>query len=169
MKLRPPAPLDRSRHKTEEFRSGQARLDTWLRASAGQAQRRDASRTYVVTDDDSGRVVGFYTLVAGQVNVEDATSEVRRGMSQHFPIPVVVLARLAVDERRQGEGIGAALLADAMLRATRAANEVGIRAVVVGATDQRAAQFYRRFGFEALDADQSRLMTTVAKLRAASE
>lgn len=167
MKLHPPAPLDRSRHRTEQFRCGQTQLDTWLRASAGQAQRRDASRTYVVADDSS-HVVGFYTLVAGQVDVEEATSEVRRGMSQHFPIPVVLLARLAVDERRQGEGVGAALLADAMRRAVRAAEEVGIRAVVVDAIDAGAAQFYRRFGFEALDTDGLRLMATVSKLRAAS-
>ncbi len=164
MKLQPPAPLDRSRHRTDDFRCGQPRLDTWLRASAGQAQRRDASRTYVIADDD-GLVVGYYTLVAGQVGYDGATSDVRRGMSKHFPIPVVVLARLAVDDRRHGEGLGAALLADAMRRAVRAAEEVGIRAVVVHAIGQRAARFYGRFGFEALSADGLTLMTTVARLR----
>lgn len=164
MTLHPPAPLDRSRHLTEQFRSGQTRLDTWLRASAGQAERRDASRTYVIADDSS-QVVGFYTLVAGQVDVEEATSEVRRGMSQHFPIPVVLLARLAVDERLQDKGVGAALLADAMRRAVRAAEEIRVRAVVV---DAGAARFYRRFGFEALGTDGLRLMATVSKLRAAS-
>ena len=102
------------------------------------------------------------------MDAEEATSEVRRGMSQHFPIPVVLLARLAVDDRRHGEGIGAALLADAMRRAVRAADEVGIRAVVVDAIDERAAQFYRRFGFEALEGEGQRLMTTVVRLRAAS-
>lgn len=168
MKLQPPAPLDRLRHRTGEFCSGHARLDTWLHASAGQAQRRDASRTYVVADD-TGKVVGFYTLVAGQVSVEEATAEVRRGMSKHFPIPVVLLARLAVEEDRQGEGIGAALLADAMRRAVRAADEVGIRAVVVDAIDERAARFYRRFGFIPFAADELTLMATVAKLRAAVE
>lgn len=168
MNLRPPAPLDGARHDVQDFRSGQPRLDTWLRASAGQAQRRDASRTYVVADDGE-RVIGYYTLVAGQVNVGEATHEVRRGMSRHFPIPVVLLARLAVDERRQGEGIGAGLLADALRRAVRAADEVGIRAVVVDAVDQRAAAFYRRFGFAALNDDGLTLMTSVAKLRAAAQ
>lgn len=166
MKLQPPAALDRSRHRTDDFRCGRPKLDTWLRAFAGQAQRRDASRTYVIADAD-GLVLGFYTLVAGQVGYEEATSDVRRGMSKHFPIPVVVLARLAVDDRRHGEGLGAALLADAMRRAVRAAEEVGIRAVVVDAIDARAAEFYRRFGFVAFDTNGPRLMTTVAKLRIA--
>lgn len=165
VKLPPPAPLDRSHH-VESFRCGQTRLDTWLRASAGQAQRRDASRTYVVADE-TNRVLGFYTLVAGQVSVEAATSDVRRGMSKHFPIPVVVLARLAVDGRHHGEGLGAALLADAMRRAVRAAEAVGIRAVVVDAIDERAAGFYRRYGFEALEANELTLMATVATLRTA--
>lgn len=166
MKLQAPTPLDRSRHRTDDFGCGQPKLDTWLRAFAGQAQRRDASRTYVIADAD-GLVLGFYTLVAGQVGYAEATSDVRRGMSKHFPIPVVVLARLAVDVRHHGEGLGAALLADAMRRAVRAAEEVGIRAVLVDAIDARTAEFYRRFGFVALDTDALRLMTTVAKLRVA--
>lgn len=164
MKLRPPAPLDRSRHRSDDFRCGQPKLDTWLRASAGQAQRRDARRTYVISEADDV-ILGCYTLVAGQVSHEEATSDVGRGMSKHFPIPVVVLARLAVDDRRHGKGLGAALLAHATRRAVHAAEEVGIRAVVVDAIDARAAEFYRRFGFGALDADGLRLMATVAKLR----
>lgn len=168
MTLQPPAALDRTQHQAEGFRCGQPRLDTWLLASAGQAERRDASRTYVVADD-TGRIIGFYTLVAGQVDTVEATSDVHRGMSKHFPIPVVILARLAVDERRHGEGIGAALLADAMRRAVRAADVVGIRAVVVDAIDSRAAAFYRHFGFTTLDPDGLTLMATVAKLRTASQ
>lgn len=167
MNLRPPAPLDPSRHRTDEFACGVERLDAWLRAYAGQGQKRDASRTYVVADDDD-RVLGYYTLVAAQLDHAAATDAVRRGMSKRFPIPVVLLARLAVDRSVQGGGLGGALLADAMRRSLRAAEEVGIRAVIVEALDESAAAFYRRFGFHSLEGDTLLLMATVAHLRAAA-
>jgi len=150
------------------FGCGVERLDTWLRAYAGQGQKRDASRTFVVADDDD-RVVGYYTLVAAQLEHAAATDAVRRGMSKRFPIPVVLLARLAIDRSRQRGGVGAALLADAMQRSIRAADEVGIRAVIVDALDESAAAFYRRFGFESLGSDGMLLMATVAQLRAAAD
>lgn len=166
MKLGAPEPLDPARHVLDEFVCGVERLDTWLRAYAGQGQRRDAARTFVVADGRH-RVRGYYTLVAAQLAHADATTEVRRGMSKHFPIPVVVLARLAVDRSQQRKGLGAALLADAMRRAVAAAEDVGIRAVLVDATDGSAAAFYRRFGFAALAPDGLTLMASVAQLRAA--
>ena len=166
MNLRPPEPLDPARHALQEFSCGDARLDTWLRAYAGQGQKRDAARTFVLATADD-RVVGYYTLVAAQLEHGQATDAVRRGLSKHFPIPVVLLARLAIDARRQGVGLGAALLADALRRAVRAADEVGIRAVLVDAIDASAASFYARFGFEALTSDGPTLMATVAQLRTA--
>lgn len=117
--------------------------------------------------DEGGDVVGYYTLVAAQVDHARATTGVRKGMSKRFPIPVVLLARLAIAEDVQGTGLGAALLADAMLRAVRAADEVGIRAVLVDALDEPAAAFYRRFGFQPLPDDSLTLMATIAQLRSA--
>lgn len=166
MKLGAPEPLDPARHVLDEFACGVDRLDTWLRAYAGQGQRRDAARTFVVADTRH-RVRGYYTLVAAQLAHADATPDVRRGMSKRFPIPVVLLARLAVDRSQQGKGLGAALLADAMRRAVGAAEQVGIRAVLVDAIDENAAAFYRRFGFAALTPDGLTLMATAAQLRAA--
>lgn len=167
MTLRSPAPLDPSRHRTDEFACGVERLDAWLRAYAGQGQKRDAARTFVVADE-AERVVAYYTLVAAQLEHSTATDAVRRGMSKRFPIPVVLLARLAVDRSQQGTGLGGALLADAMRRSVRAADEVGIRAVVVDALDESAAGFYRRFGFEALAPNGLTLMAPVAQLRSAA-
>lgn len=88
-------------------------------------------------------------------------------MSKHFPIPVVLLARLAVDQRHQSRGLGAALLADAMRRTVEAADRVGIRAVVVDALDADAASFYCRYGFAALPGNELTLMATIARLRSA--
>ncbi|WP_354700807.1 GNAT family N-acetyltransferase [Paraconexibacter sp. AEG42_29] len=165
--LAPPGPLDPGYHRVDAFTCGNARLDTWLRAYAGQSQRRDAARTYVAADP-GGHVAGYYTLVVAQLDHERATGSVRRGMSKRFPIPVVLLARLAVDRPHQGTRFGAALLADAMRRAVRAADEVVIRAILIDAIDQQAAAFYQRFGFEPLPGDDLTLMATIAQVRNAA-
>jgi GNAT superfamily N-acetyltransferase len=160
-----PVAFDPERHRTRDFSSGEPRLDTWLKGYAGQGRRRDASRTFVAVDEGQ-RVVGYYTLVAGEVDHAEATVDVRSGLSRQFPVPVCLLVRLAVDERHQGRGVGAALLVDALARAARAAEQVGIRAVIVHALHPRAAGFYRNFGLQPLEGDELTLMTTVAHIRA---
>jgi GNAT superfamily N-acetyltransferase len=122
-------------------------LDRWLIAYAGQNQQRDAARTFVATEPD-GTVAGYYTLVAAQVDHEQATSTVRQGLSRHFPIPVALIARLAVTAQHQGVGLGRSLLLDALQRVLRASDHLAVRAVTVDALGDRAAAFYRRFGFE---------------------
>jgi GNAT superfamily N-acetyltransferase len=159
-------PFDSARHDTSAFDCGREPLDRWLRRSAGQGERRDSTRTFVVTDDH-GRVRGYYTLVAGEVEHGEATAAVRKGLSRHFPIPVAILARLAVDARAQKEGLGARLLHDALERVCRAAREVAVRAVVVHAIDDAAAGFYERFGFRPLSTAPRTLMVTLDALRKA--
>lgn len=157
---------DPARHDPAGFSCGNEHLDRWLVRYAGQNERRDATRTFVVTS--AGRTVcGYYALLAGQLEHREATLETGKGLSRHFPIPVAILARLAVDSTHQGRGIGAALLDDALVRVCRAAEQIAVRAVVVHATDQRAAAFYERFGFKALGATPRTLMVTLAALRAA--
>jgi GNAT superfamily N-acetyltransferase len=107
--------LDRRKHHLEGFDCGDERLDRWLQASAGQAQRRDVARTYVAVDG-ADHVVGYYTLVAGQVEHRDAPDPVRKGTSPHFPIPVALVARLAVATTHQGQGPGADLVRDSLRR-----------------------------------------------------
>jgi GNAT superfamily N-acetyltransferase len=153
-------------HDVTEFSCGNEMLDRWLVRNAGQSQRRDAARTFVaLTGSDS--VAGYYTLVAGHIRHDEATAAVRKGLSRHLPIPVAVIARLAVNQRSQGEGIGARLLADALARASRAAEDVAVRAVIVQAIDDRAATFYERFGFRGNTVTPRTLMVTLAELRAA--
>lgn len=157
---------DPGRHDVAGFSCGYEALDGWLTRYAGQSERRDAARTFV-TVTDRGTVSGYYTLVAGQLDHREATPTTRKGLSRHFPIPVAILARLAVDQRHQGQGLGAALLADALARVRVAGDEVAVRAVVVHAIDDEAAAFYERFGFRALTASPRTLMVTLAELRAA--
>ncbi|HEY6549830.1 MAG TPA: GNAT family N-acetyltransferase [Solirubrobacterales bacterium] len=157
---------DPTRHDVLGFACGKEALDRWLQRYAGQGERRDATRTFVATGE-GGAVRGYYTLLAGQVEHEEATKAVRKGLSRHFPIPVAILARLAVDARSQGQGLGANLLDDALGRICRAAQEVAVRAVVVHAIDDAAAGFYERFGFRSLGAAPRTLMVTLAELREA--
>jgi predicted N-acetyltransferase YhbS len=162
--LRPVEPLDSKRHKTDGFDCGQPNLDRWLQAYSGQSQRRVVARTYVVADQES-RVVGYYTLVAAEVDHGAASPPVRAGVSRHFPIPVCLIARLAVDKRWQGRGLGRDLLRDAMRRALAASKQIGMRAVVVDAIDGDAAGFYRRHGFESAADDGLTLMLPIAAVR----
>jgi len=155
-----------ARHDCAGFRCGNELPDRWLVRYAGQNERRDAARTFVATNDGH-TVCGYYTLLVGQLAHADATSAVGAGLSRHFPIPVAILARLAVDEDHQRKALGATLLDDALGRVCLAAGQVAVRAVVVHAIDERAAAFYGRFGFKALSTTPHTLMVTLAELRAA--
>jgi GNAT superfamily N-acetyltransferase len=154
------APFDRNAHRVDRFSCGEASLDRWLIAYAGQNQRRDAARTFV-TIEPNGHVAGYYTVVAAKVEHGHATSTVGQGLSRHFPIPVALIARLAVAERHQGVGLGRSLLLDALQRVLHASNQLAVRAVTVDALDERAASFYRRFGFEPSPMMPSTMMITL--------
>ena len=108
-------------------------------------QLSGASRTFVVTEHD-GRVYAYYAMAAGVVSHQVATSNVRRNMPD--PIPVMVLARLAVDHRTQGIKLGASLLQDAVGRAVSVSQNAGVRALLVHALHDRAKQFYEHYGFQ---------------------
>ncbi len=157
---------DPAAHEVADFACGEEPLDRWLHRYAGQGERRNATRTFVIPDE-RGTICGYYTLVAGQLEHVEATEAVRKGLSRHFPIPVAILARLAADERSQGQGLGASLLNDALERICRAAQEVAVRAVVVHAITPAAVSFYERFGFRGLSEAPRSLMVTLAELRGA--
>jgi GNAT superfamily N-acetyltransferase len=163
-RLTPTVPFDRRAHRVDAFSCGEETLDRWLRAYAGQNQQRDAARTFVTTEPD-GKAVGYYTLVAAQVEREQATTSVRRGLSRHFPIPVALVARLAVATSHQGTGLGRSLLLDALQRVLRASEKLAIRAVTVDALNERAASFYRHFGFEPSELAPNTLMVPLQAIR----
>lgn len=158
------APFDRRTHRVDQFSCGEEALDRWLRSYAGQNQQRDAARTFVTTEPD-GQVAGYYTLVAAQVEHGQATTSVRKGLSRHFPIPVALIARIAVTTTHQSTGLGRSLLLDALQRVLHASDHLAIRAVTVDALDDRAALFYRHFGFEPSPLAPSTLMVTLDAVR----
>lgn len=147
------------------FECGREQLDQWLCAYAGQGQRRDTARTFVVCRNEEKDVVGYYTLVASQVERDEATDDVQRGTSKHFPIPVCLIARLAVDGSEQGVGLGRSLLLDALQRAERASRSVAMRAVLVHALDDEAPTFYTHFGLKPASADPLTLMAPIEAVR----
>ena len=132
-------------HDRSSFDCGVPVLDDYLKKYALQNQKKHAARTYVATRGI--RVVGYYSLAYGSVSHEEVPQSVKSGLPRH-PIPVILLARLAVDSTEKGQGLGAALLKDALLRTVQAAEIAGLRAMVVHAKDDSAKRFYEKFGFE---------------------
>lgn len=145
LQLSAPQPLAAT-HLLDGFGCGEASLDEWLHRRGLANQLSGARRTFVVADQD-GRVYGYYAMAAGAVSHQMATSGERRNMPD--PIPVMVLARLAVDHRAQGIKLGAALLQDAVKRAVAVSQNAGVRALLVHALHDRAKQFYEHYGFQA--------------------
>lgn len=145
LQLSAPVPL-LFEHRLDEFECGELVLDEWLKRRAQANQLSGGSRTFVVTDQDN-RVCGYYAMAAGAVVHQMATSSVRRNMPD--PVPVMILARLAVDRRAQGMHLGASLLQDAVNRAVAVSYNAGVRALLVHALHDRAKQFYEHYGFQA--------------------
>lgn len=158
--LNAPQPLAAT-HLLEEFSCGEATLDEWLKRRARANQLSGASRTFVVVDQ-AGRVYGYYAMAAGAVSHLSATPKVRRNMPD--PVPVLVLARLAVHHRAQGIKLGAALLQDAVNRAVAVSQNAGVRALLVHALNERAKAFYEYYGFQA---SPQHPMTLMLRLNAA--
>ena len=154
MNLRAPEPLSPDHH-VHGFACGESVLDDWLKRRALSNQTSGASRTFVVTTD-AREVMGYYALAAGAVAHHDATRVIRQNMPD--PIPVMVLARLAVDTRAKGMKLGAGLLQDAVRRCIQVSHNTGVRAILVHALNDGACQFYAHYGFKASPAHPMTLM-----------
>ncbi|PIP72304.1 MAG: GNAT family N-acetyltransferase [Nitrospinae bacterium CG22_combo_CG10-13_8_21_14_all_47_10] len=156
-KVTPPEKLQ-SCHSVKAFDSGKPVLDEWLQKRALRNDETGASRTYVVCIKK--QVVGFYTLAVGSIEARKAPGKIRQNMPD--PIPVMIIGRLAVDQKYQRSGIGRGLLRDAILRIVQAAEIAGIRAILVHALDDGAKTFYQRCGFRASPLEPLTLLITVA-------
>jgi GNAT superfamily N-acetyltransferase len=137
--------LDKT-HQRAEFNCGQASLDDFLRNLVSQYEKRNLGRTYVAVRPGEKRVYGYYTLASATLSTQDLPSEGARKLPRH-PIPAILLARLAVDRTTQGQGLGDALLVDALKRCLELAEKLGVHAVEVDAIDQQARKFDQKYGF----------------------
>ncbi len=160
----PPLAIEplRADHELEDFDCSREDLNRFLKRFALVNQKAETARTYVACR--GRRAIGYYSLVVGSVLHAEASKRVTKGVAKH-PVPVMLLARLAVDRREHGLGIGAGLLKDALLRTTQAANLAGIRALLVHAKDGSAAAFYRHFNFDPSPTDPFHLFLLVKDIR----
>jgi GNAT superfamily N-acetyltransferase len=149
-------------HAVDGFDCGKEPLNRFLSRFALQSQLSGSSRTYLAFRGEA--LIGYYTLVFGQVAYDDAPERLRKGVARH-PVPLMILARLAVATTHAGEGIGKGLLKDAMRRTLQAAEIAGLRALAVHAKDDDARRFYRRFDFVPAPTDPLHMMVLLKDVR----
>jgi GNAT superfamily N-acetyltransferase len=161
MTLTAPEPINET-HEIELFDSGVVALDNWLKRRARGNHASGASRTYVVCEQR--RVVAYYALAAGGVDIDTAPGRMRRNMPD--PVPVSVLGRLAIERTYQKRGLGRGLMQDASKRVLQAADLIGIRGIVVHAISEEAKAFYLALGFDVSPLQPMTLVATLADLKA---
>lgn len=151
-------------HNRSVFDCGNPALTAWLQKFAWTNQQADSAKTYVAVHSE--RVAGYYALTAASVHKHESPERISKGLASH-PIGVVLLARLAIDVRHQGKGLGKTLLFDALKRVEEAADIVGVRAVMVHAIDDAARRFYEHFNFDPSPVDPFQLMLLLKDIRKA--
>lgn len=149
--------------RVDAFDCGHTALNQYLQRFALSNQKANSAQTYVACSE--GVVVGFYSLAVGSVEPDAAAPRVTRGIAQH-PVPVMLLARLAVDRAYKGQGLGRALLKDALIRTARAADIAGIRALLIHAKDEEARNWYQQWEFEPSITDPLHLFLLMKDLKA---
>ena len=157
-----PIPLEEE-HQVQDFDCGIVALNEYLKRYAIINHRNRSARTYAAICND--RAAGYYTLAAGSVGRDSTTPRVKMGLA-NYPVPVILLARLAVDRAFHGMGLGKGLLKDALLRALNASDLVGARAILVHAKDDSARKFYLQYGFEPSPANDLHLFLMMKDIRA---
>lgn len=151
-------------HDLSAFCCGIDELDNWLARQGLKSQVRNHAKVYVVSDTNTQKTVGYYAVAMGSVRREEAIAKMRRNSPD--PIPMLVLARLAVDKAYHGYGIGAGLLKDCVLRSVQAAKVVGGAGILVHAINPQARTFYKKFGFSESPIHNMTLMTRICDIEA---
>ena len=164
-------PLDRH-HDRAAFSCGVPALDHYLQRQARQDMQRHVAAVFVLEDGEAGQIAGYYTLSATAIGLTDLPDDLARRLPRYPDLPAVLLGRLAVDSRYQGQGLGEILLMDALARALTQSQQIAALAVIVDAKDDAAVGFYQRYGFQQLVNQPQRLflpMQTIAAVLASSE
>lgn len=154
------------RHDRSKFTCGQPDLDNWFRSRASQDQKRNVARVFVAVDPDL-EVIGFYGLSSLSLSLEALPEELAHKLPRYDAIPAALIGRLARSESVRGQGVGELLLADAVQRILGAGLSIAVYAIVVDAKDERAATFYREFGFREFPLRPDRLFLLTSTAQAA--
>lgn len=136
-------------HRREEFDCGVEALNTYLRQYARQNHEKRIARTFAAVDENGG-ILGYYSLASASIEYRLLPHDYAKRLPRYRSIPAAIIARLAVDRRGQGKGLGTRLLGDALRRVLLASDEIGIKVVLVDAKDEAAKRFYQGFGFREL-------------------
>lgn len=158
------APLQGKAHDRTSFSCGTPELDRYIRQQATQDIKRNVARVFVATGVDQAAVCGYYSLSAASFQRDKLPQKQARRLP-HYPVPSVLLGRLAIDQTWQGQGLGAFLLMDAMYRALMATQAVAMHSLVVDAKNDRATAFYKKYGFIPLQDDHRRLFLPMATIQ----
>jgi predicted GNAT family N-acyltransferase len=156
-------PLGRT-HKRDEFACGKSPLDDFIRARASQYEKRHLGRTYVAVRAGDHRVLGYYTIASSSLSFEELPPKASKKLPKH-PVPVIPLARLAVDQTTRGQRLGEKLLIDALSRSLELSQSLGVHAVEVDAIDPDAKAFYEHYGFTCLPGQALHLYVTIETIR----
>jgi GNAT superfamily N-acetyltransferase len=152
------------RHEVRHFKCGKNPLDLFIRRDALRNQGSDSTQTYVVHLNNV--VLGYYSLAFGSVRLEDSPASIQSFMPPHYPIPVMLFARFAVDKKMQHRGIGRALLKDAFIRTIEASEIGGLAAILVDSIDDKITAFYESYGFIRCPVGERRLIVSIKDVRA---
>lgn len=163
MSYQEPVPITKG-HVPDDFDCGKPALNDWLKKHALQSDAAGAARVFVTTEDGT-HIVGYYALAGADIEPADATGRLAAGQPRHRPISVVLLARLAVDAGHQGHGVGRSLLRDVMAKCITAAENIGLRAILVHAKDEEARRWYEKYGFEPSPTDPLHLILLMKDTR----
>ncbi|EEY89335.1 Acetyltransferase (GNAT) family protein [Prolinoborus fasciculus] len=150
-------------HQKKSFNCGQDDLNKFIKQYASQHQKSGTSKTYVAIDDDTQQVRGFYYLSSTSIGF-DRVDAVLIQQLPRYPLPCVVVGRFAVDQTAQGRGIGKVLLAHALKQVSKVAQIIGVNFVVIHAKDQKAMEFYQRFGFISLTSNPLTLIYPMSEI-----
>lgn len=153
-------------HKRQSFDCGNESLNVFIKQFALQNEKNNSSKTYVIICKYTKEIVGYYTLSYGSISHEDATEQVRRRMP-NYPIPVMILARLAVSKRYQRMGVGRSLLKHSVFQTFEASKIAGLKAFIVHAKDEQSKKFYLNHGFQESAIDSYHLMISIQEIKQA--
>jgi GNAT superfamily N-acetyltransferase len=161
-------PLDTKEHDRSAFSCGAPELDRYIRAHASQDVKRDVARIFVALQSGAPAVRGYYSLSAASFQRDNFPADQAKRLPR-YPVPAVLLGRLAVDGGAKGKGLGAFLLMDALNRTLLATQTLAVHAMIVDARDDAAAAFYRKYGFIPLSGEGRRLFLPMGTIRKSVE
>ena len=152
-------------HNKQNFSSTSTALDNYLKTQAGQDIRKNVSVCYALTIINSVDVIGYYTLASISIDASNLADEFTRKLPKYPMLPAILIGRLAMDENYQGKKIGSHLLIDALKRSLSISDQIGINVVIVDAKDDKAAQFYRHYGFIEFPSNKLKLFLPIDTIK----